>query len=73
MKRMNKTIGTQGAQAQGNSPSRHLFRVVYEVRGGIVTSGLALGASEDDVRDTYSRMNCENEPLTVREVYPEPA
>lgn len=59
-------------QGHGKSPAdKLLFRVEYTANG-TPTSGLALAANEDEVRDTYNRMNS-REPLTVGNIYLEPA
>ena len=46
------------------------FRVDF-IANGIESTGLAIGKSIDEVRETYTRMNSEKESMVVVDVRPE--
>ena len=49
---------------------RSLYRVEY-VANGLPGTGLSYGASADEVREHYTKMNKPREPMVVLDVKPE--
>jgi hypothetical protein len=66
---MNKRKMTGHRQVQETS-QRSLYRVEY-VAKGLPGTGLSYGASADEVREHYTKMNKPREPMVVLNVTPE--
>jgi hypothetical protein len=66
MKKKKLIIGIREVQNQGV----FRFRVDF-IANGIESTGLAIGKSIEEVRDTYTKMNSEKESMIVVDVRPE--